>query len=40
VVQKKKTGWGSTPKAAPVSMEELLRKKREAEEAASKVHLD
>src|SRR4051812_17886020 len=36
-VKKKKTGWGSQPKAAPLSVEELLRKKREADEAASKV---
>ncbi len=40
VVKKKKTGWGSQPKAAPLSVEELLRKKREAEEAASKVRLN
>jgi ATP-dependent RNA helicase DDX23/PRP28 len=36
-VKKKKTGWGSQPKATPLSVEELLRKKREADEAASKV---
>lgn len=35
--KKKKTGWGSQPKAMPLSVEELLRKKREADEAASKV---
>jgi hypothetical protein len=33
----KKSGWGAKPKIAPVSVEELLRKKREADEAASKV---
>ena len=38
-VKKKKTGWGSQPKATPLSVEELLRKKREADEAASKVCL-
>lgn len=34
----KKKGWGSskTPKAAPLSVEELLKKKREADLAASK----
>jgi ATP-dependent RNA helicase DDX23/PRP28 len=37
VAKKKKTGWGAQPKATPLSVEELLRKKREAEEAASKV---
>jgi ATP-dependent RNA helicase DDX23/PRP28 len=36
-VKKKKTGWGSQPKATPLSVEELLRKKREADQAASKV---
>jgi ATP-dependent RNA helicase DDX23/PRP28 len=36
-VKKKKTGWASQPKATPLSVEELLRKKREADEAASKV---
>ena len=35
--KKKKTGWASQPKATPLSVEELLRKKREADEAASKV---
>jgi ATP-dependent RNA helicase DDX23/PRP28 len=35
--KKKKTGWGFQPKATPLSVEELLRKKREADEAASKV---
>jgi ATP-dependent RNA helicase DDX23/PRP28 len=35
--KKKKTGWGAQPKTAPLSVEELLRKKREADEAASKV---
>src|SRR2546421_11923438 len=35
--KKKKTGWGSQSKATPLSVEELLRKKREADEAASKV---
>lgn len=39
MVKKKKTGWGSQPKAAPLSVEDILRKKREAEEAASKVRL-
>lgn len=37
VGKKKKTGWGSQPKTVPLSVEELLRKKREADEAASKV---
>ena len=35
--KKKKMGWGAQPKTAPLSVEELLRKKREADEAASKV---
>jgi len=35
----KKSGWGTKPKVAPVSVEDLLRKKREAEEAASKVRM-
>ena len=35
-VVKKKAGWGALPKAKPLSVEELLRKKREADEAASK----
>lgn len=35
--KKKKTGWGAQPKTAPLSVEELLKKKREADEAASKV---
>lgn len=38
-VKKKKTGWASQSKATPLSVEELLRKKREADEAASKVRL-
>lgn len=37
LVVKKRTGWGTKPKVAPLSVEELLRTKREAEEAASKV---
>lgn len=36
-VKKKNAGWGSQLKPAPLSVEDLLRKKREAEEAASKV---
>jgi ATP-dependent RNA helicase DDX23/PRP28 len=32
----KKKGWGSAPKSQPVSVEELLKKKREADLAASK----
>jgi ATP-dependent RNA helicase DDX23/PRP28 len=35
----RKIGWGAKPKAEPLSVEELLRKKREAEEAASKVRM-
>jgi ATP-dependent RNA helicase DDX23/PRP28 len=35
--KKKKTGLGAQAKTAPLSVEELLRKKREADEAASKV---
>lgn len=35
----KKSGWGTKPKVAPLSVEELLRKKREAEEAAAKVRM-
>lgn len=39
-VKKKKTGWGSSGAAPkPLSVEELLRKKREADAAASKVRL-
>jgi hypothetical protein len=34
---KKKAGWGSQAKVVPLSVEELLRKKREADEAAAKV---
>ncbi|EGE01563.1 pre-mRNA-splicing ATP-dependent RNA helicase PRP28 [Trichophyton equinum CBS 127.97] len=33
---KKKKGWGATKAATPLSVEELLRKKKEADEAASK----
>ncbi|EGD90541.1 pre-mRNA-splicing ATP-dependent RNA helicase PRP28 [Trichophyton rubrum D6] len=33
---KKKKGWGTTKAANPLSVEELLRKKKEADEAASK----
>ena len=33
---KKKAGWGSQSKVTPLSVEELLRKKKEADEAASK----
>ncbi|KAF3399535.1 Pre-mRNA-splicing ATP-dependent RNA helicase prp28 [Talaromyces pinophilus] len=36
VVKKKKAGWGSSAAAKPLSVEELLRKKREADAAASK----
>jgi ATP-dependent RNA helicase DDX23/PRP28 len=39
VVKKKKAGWGSSAGAKPLSVEELLRKKREADAAASKVSL-
>jgi ATP-dependent RNA helicase DDX23/PRP28 len=36
--KKKKLGWGSKrPAAAPLSVEELVRKKREADAAAAKV---
>lgn len=35
--KRKKVGWGSQRSATPLSVEELLRKKREADEAASKV---
>ncbi|EGC41458.1 pre-mRNA-splicing ATP-dependent RNA helicase PRP28 [Histoplasma capsulatum var. duboisii H88] len=34
--KRKKVGWGSQRSATPLSVEELLRKKREADEAASK----
>lgn len=34
---KKKKGWDAKPARKPLSMEEVLRKKREADEAASKV---
>ncbi|KAI9724557.1 MAG: mRNA splicing protein prp28 [Candelaria pacifica] len=33
---KKKAGWGAPAKPGPLSIEEILRKKREADEAASK----
>ena len=36
-VKKKKAGWGSGPTRQPLSVEEILRKKREADEAAAKV---
>ncbi|EEH18146.2 pre-mRNA-splicing ATP-dependent RNA helicase PRP28 [Paracoccidioides brasiliensis Pb03] len=36
VAKKTKVGWGSKASATPLSVEELLRKKREADEAASK----
>ncbi|PGH04640.1 pre-mRNA-splicing ATP-dependent RNA helicase PRP28 [Helicocarpus griseus UAMH5409] len=36
VAKKKKVGWGSQRSTTPLSVEELLRKKREADEAASK----
>lgn len=35
--KKRKAGWASAPKAKPLSVEDLLRRKREADEAASKV---
>ncbi|KAI9780014.1 MAG: mRNA splicing protein prp28 [Candelina submexicana] len=35
-VVKKKAGWGATAKPGPLSIEEILKKKREADEAASK----
>jgi hypothetical protein len=36
-VEKKKAGWGNKRSATPLSVEELLRKKKEADEAAAKV---
>jgi hypothetical protein len=36
-VEKKKAGWGNKRSAMPLSVEELLRKKKEADEAAAKV---
>jgi len=36
-VKKKKQGWGTSGTRQPLSVEELLRKKREADEAAAKV---
>ncbi|EAS29589.2 pre-mRNA-splicing ATP-dependent RNA helicase PRP28 [Coccidioides immitis RS] len=36
VVKKKKVGWGSSKSTTPLSVEELLRKKKEADEAASR----
>jgi ATP-dependent RNA helicase DDX23/PRP28 len=39
VVKKKKAGWGASAAAKPLSVEELLRKKREADAAAAKVGL-
>lgn len=35
-VLKKKKGWGAAPKKQPLSIEEILQKKREADAAASK----
>lgn len=35
-VLKKKKGWGAAPKSQPLSIEEILQKKREADAAASK----
>ena len=37
VAKKKKKGWGDAPKRQPLSVEEVLRKKKEADEAAAKV---
>lgn len=38
-VKKKKVGWGAKrPASTPLSVEELVRKKREADAAAAKVH--
>jgi len=34
---KKKKGWGSTPSRGPLSIEDILKKKKEADEAAAKV---
>ena len=34
---KKKAGWGALPSRQPLSVEEILRKKKEADEAAAKV---
>jgi ATP-dependent RNA helicase DDX23/PRP28 len=36
---KKKAGWGTTRDRAPLSIEDILKKKKEADEAASKVRL-
>jgi ATP-dependent RNA helicase DDX23/PRP28 len=38
-IKKKKAGWGAPkrPAATPLSVEELIRKKKEADAAASKV---
>ncbi|PSS23053.1 hypothetical protein M430DRAFT_33660 [Amorphotheca resinae ATCC 22711] len=33
---KKKKGWGSTPSRGPLSIEDILKKKKEADEAAAK----
>jgi hypothetical protein len=39
-LKKKKVGWGAKkPAATPLSVEELVRKKREADAAAAKVCL-
>jgi hypothetical protein len=36
-VKKKKQGWGTSSTRQPLSVEELLRKKKEADEVAAKV---
>ncbi|KAI7378652.1 hypothetical protein KC336_g19348, partial [Hortaea werneckii] len=36
VAKKRKLGWGSAPKAQPLSVEELLAKKKAADAAAAK----
>ncbi len=38
-VKKRKAGWGAPPSRQPLSVEEILRKKKEVDEAASKVRL-
>lgn len=38
--QKKKLGWGAAKSRGPLSIEEILQKKKEADEAAAKVCLD
>ncbi|KAH8815161.1 pre-mRNA-splicing ATP-dependent RNA helicase-like protein prp28 [Xylogone sp. PMI_703] len=35
-VKKKKAGWGSQPSRGPLSIEDILKKKKEADEAAAK----